>query len=792
MPLLKNKFQPFFPDPDTPAEILCGNTFCNLVAAGDIIRQQWYQTPCSGNLVEDPLFESVTLGPELVTNGTFTGSAAGWTLDAGWSYGTNDIINLSGPNVLATQTGLGLVAGTVYQVQIDFSATVVGSFAVNLGAGAGKVSSAPITETGSYTFILAYNDTDDEISIESLSAGFNGTRVDNVSVKELTTTDWETSGIWALSNEFACKSEAGTGLLYNLTSDYIELGDYYVATVQVSGVGGGYVRMYVDDGTGSTQSNIQANITANGLYTYYFTALQDGVIGFEPSSDFTGCISSPTVHALRNDYPFQLIDPAGDSHDISSFASYDENKVTINVDLAQLLSVGEIEGYGCYTIHIFDACLVSGDNILTDGDFDLQAYDQWQPGPYLHQYNWDGTGLEFVFEPLEGPTLLTNGDFSGGTTGWTGFGADWTEAGAATHVVGNTTPLTQGVVFDPLPPFPIGLFAWFTLDVTGRTAGSFTVGLDGQLAGPFTANDTIVLGFTMSIGDAHTFSINPTTDFDGTIDNIALHQTTNPWQNFPAIYHVPATQLVTGNWRTDYDIISNLVDGQTGVVVSLGFTIPFGTYGSLTTGTGSDTITGYTSAMGQTYWIAGKFNVAGGYFKVGRIKIDDIALYMVEPFEALYTSECFDFQATHSGTKVLTAWCDQDSLGSTPDDDLGFVSTSFLLQMRMRVRSLNAVVDTTGNNAFTSDGNAAVKYAQLEKYWELRTDYISDAAHTALSGMIRCDHFTIGDTGEEDTEYLAKMEDYAPAWRSGGDYDLASATITIRKKEGGMKFMRHV
>lgn len=801
MPLYKNTFQPFFPDPDSPIPVDCADRFCNLVASGDAPGQEWIQTPCSGNLIDDPQFENVSLGPELVLNGSFTGSAANWTLNGNWVYGTNNIAYLGGPGILALQTGLGLVAGTVYQVTIDFSGTVTGSFCVNLGAGAGRTSSNPITETGSYTFVLAYNDTDDEISIEPLSAGFNGAVIDNVSVKVLTTTDWETSGIWALSNGSACKTEVGGGLLYNLSPDYFETGDYYVVTVEVDGYGGtGDLTLYIDDGTGSTATNAQTPITANGQKTYYITALQDGVIGFSPTADFTGCVSKPTVRRLRTDYNFQLINAAGDSVDISASATYIEDRILLIVDFAELLATGIIEDYGCYTIAVTDACLVSGDNLLTDGDFDNQNFDEWGGGvTYPYQFNFDGTGLEFIFEPLEGPTLISNGDFSGGTTGWTGFGADWTEAGAATHVPGNTTPLTQGVTFMAMPPFPIGLFAWFTLDVSGRTAGSFTVSLDGQTTAPFTANDTIVLGFTLSTGGAHTFSINPTSNFDGTIDNIALHETNNPWLNFPAIYHNPTAALQNGNYNIDWTTVSNLVDGQTGIIVSLDFGIPFGTYGSLASGANSQTINNYTPT-GKILFLAAKFTTSGGYYKVGRIKIDDVSLYAVEPFEATYTSECFDFQVTWPGTTLVTGWCDQDSLGSIYtdvlgveyNDNLGFVTTGYRLQMRLELRSDFPTIPTLGNNAFFGDGSAAVKYAQFEKYWQLSTDWISEAAHTALAGLIHCDHFTIGDTGEMATEYIAEMEEYTPQWRGEGDSNLATITLNIRKKIGGMKFMRHL
>lgn len=175
----------------------------------------------------------------------------------------------------------------------------------------------------------------------------------------------------------------------------------------------------------------------------------------------------------------------------------------------------------------------------------------------------------------------------------------------------------------------------------------------------------------------------------------------------------------------------------------------------------------------------------------GRVTIDNYSVVRIEPFEATYTSECFNFQELHDGTTLVTGWCDQDALGSTFEDALGFATSGYKLQMRIKCRSLNPVLKTTGNNAFFSDGSAAIKYAQMEKYWQFVTDYMSEAALIALGGMIRCDHFTIGELGEDATEYLAEMDDLSPSWLQDGSYNLAPVTITIRKKSDGMKFNRH-
>jgi hypothetical protein len=801
MPLLKNTFQPFFPDPNSPAPLSCGTTFCNLVAAGDIPEQEWYQTPCAGNLVEDPEFEGQTLGAELVTNGSFTGSAAGWTLDAPWTYNSNAVSygGLS-PTPQVYQTGLGLVTGTIYQV--SFTVTIgSGGIQASLGTGAGANYGGEYYASGAYTEYILFTDSNDQISFNPLAVG-NVLILDNVSVKAVSFADWVTSGAWSLTNVdgvgIACKTDDTiTGKLYNGNSAYIQNGDYYVATVTVTGYGGGNVSLYIDDGTGSTSTNIQAAITANDEYTYYITASQDGVIGFAPSAAFVGCLSNISIKRLRNDYPFQIIDQAGDSHDISDFVEYVEDKILLSLNLTSITGGFDFQ---CFTITVTDSCLISGDNILTDGEFDNQDFTEWVPNMSPYQYNYDGTGVEFVFEPLEGSNLVTNGDFASGTTGWTGFGADWAVVGGkAVHTPGNTTPLSQSITLGAIPALPDHLYTWWQLTISNATAGSVQVSIGGTLAAAYGNNDEIANFMQLVVSGSQTFSITPSSDFDGEIDLVRVHQTQVIWNNFPQLAHVPTTDLMDGNYAVDVELVSNITDGVSGVVTQLDYNNPV--FIDRTTGTHTNQYVPYVATL-KRLRMSGVFtHPLYGYYKLGRIKIDNVRLYAIEPFEATYTSECFNYKLTHSNTKLLTAYCDQDALGSdTPDpaggfinDDLGFQTTGFRLQMRVLCMSYNASLDTEGNNAFFSNGNAAVKYAQFEKQWVFATDLMSEQALMTLGAMIHCDHFTVGDTGDPaiDEEYLATMETFTPQWREQGDYDLAQAIVTLRLKSGGRKFNRH-
>ena len=74
MPLFKNKYQPYFTDPDTPNQYQCGpEYYCHPVSSNDSVKTQFTQTPCAGSLLEDPGFSDITLGAELILNGTFSG-----------------------------------------------------------------------------------------------------------------------------------------------------------------------------------------------------------------------------------------------------------------------------------------------------------------------------------------------------------------------------------------------------------------------------------------------------------------------------------------------------------------------------------------------------------------------------------------------------------------------------------------------------------------------------------------------------------------------------------------------
>ena len=785
MPLYKNTYQPFFPDTNSPNPRDCNGEYCYLVALGDLVIQEWWQTPCAASLVVDPLFEDVTIGAELLTNPDFTGSAASWTLGTNWVYGTDAITHTpSGPGGYDSVTqgpGLVIFPNVVYQLVVDLTTWVDGYLELTLG---GAATSVYINTQGVYTTYIYAGNVNTTIDLYK-STDFSGT-VSSISLKEVTYSSWETSSVWVLADEKACKTLTGTGILYNSVSDYITSGDYYVMQVTVSSYTSGSVALCIDDGTGATQTNTQASISSNGTYTYYITASQDGVIGFVPTSDFVGCLSTPTVQALRNDFLFYVWDYDGNSYNVSDQVQYVDNKVLLELDISLL----EVQ-YGCYYIEVTDSCLVSGDDVVLNGDF-ADGTDDWELPFGAYQYDISGGTATFIFEPLgDGANLVTNGDFSSGSAGWT-VGAGWAiGGGVATHTPGSTAALSRSITLSPVAVSPAILVTWWQFTIASRTAGSLSVTISDKSGSAYTINDIITNFVVPTIGGSVTISLNPSSTFDGTVTDIAVHESTRQWYAKPFITNPSNALIVAGNYQNTYDIVS--ITGTTASTIGGWTTIQYMTQGQtydVTVGSKTLNIADYVPGL-QKVVIGGNFITSNNVMYPGRIEVDNVTSRRVEPFDATYTSECLKYAFSFPNTKVVTGWCDQDALGSTYQDAFGFVTSGFLLQMRIECRSLNPVIVTGANVAKFGNGNANVTYAQLEKVWQFWTGYMSESALTTLGAMIRCDHFTVGESSADAIEYVAEVEDLQPQWIASGSYSLAPALINLRLKTGGMKFNRH-
>jgi len=158
---------------------------CMLVEHDDYIYAQVKMNPCG----DDFICGQPVLGPELITNGTFTGSAAGWTLQAGWSYDTDNILFTPGSGANQVyQAGVALVVGNFYLIQWEVTNSTAGTTTPAMGNAVDF--GTPETGDGTFSQTVQFTAPDTWAGILP-SADFDG-NVDNYSIK-LAHECWDTS-----------------------------------------------------------------------------------------------------------------------------------------------------------------------------------------------------------------------------------------------------------------------------------------------------------------------------------------------------------------------------------------------------------------------------------------------------------------------------------------------------------------------------------------------------------------------------------------------------------------------
>lgn len=135
----------------------------------------------SGNLFITTGEATVGLGSNLVTNGTFTGNANGWTLNTGWAYSSNNVLHTAGNTGTLKQTLTGLAASTEYIVGLNIGGTA-GTVEVQLGDvyDAETISAG----LGSISFFLNTDTIVDNSITITPDTNFNGT-IDSVTVQSV-------------------------------------------------------------------------------------------------------------------------------------------------------------------------------------------------------------------------------------------------------------------------------------------------------------------------------------------------------------------------------------------------------------------------------------------------------------------------------------------------------------------------------------------------------------------------------------------------------------------------------
>lgn len=789
MPLLRNKFQPYFPDPDSPNKYQCGpEQYCWPVQVGDRVLTQFYQTPCNGSLIIDPEFDDFTLGPELVTNGDFLAANLNlWEVSStplsttlgvyvyGWTGANpNRIYHQPASYSLGVyQTGVAMVVGQTYTITIDMTRTA-GSVQVQLGNLTTTLSN-PLETTGVFTFDLIFNDAVYDWVMIKPTLDFDG-YINSISVKEKTFTYWNTNNGWQLNDGLACHINGQTGELKDISANYINANGYYVGSFSLSSYTQGYVEFWISDILAGT-------VSANGTFTYYVTPTLPGTIKFVPSVDFLGCISSPAIYELKKDYLLEVVDSNGSVFDVSNSIEYYNEFVTIDF----LFDEYELAD-DCYTLKIYDYCIVTSDNLAQDPSF-VDGYTYWIRNNGAGQYNDSANQMSLIFDPFgQGYSFVTNGSFASGATGWN-LGANWAIAGGkAVHTPGSTATLYQTLTL-PTPPLNTNYNYYAKFTISNWTTGSINLKLGNAINGTnynWKGNDIMLQIYQPKQSGSVDIVFTPTINFDGQIDSIDVVLTSGITA-FPILTNVAQPLFTPGTYQTEWEIISSS-DPSISVRTNIIGATPSTTYES-TVGVHSFT-QNYTLTGGNIQIVANFSKTDPNYTQVnyveGNIIVDNINVVKIEPFEATFVSECINYSSNPiPRTKLIVGYCDQNSLG------FDFANTGFKLMHRAEIRSLNPNYPSSLDIMKTGRGNDRTVYGELQKYWEVTTDFASETFHDLMAAILICDHVEMGDSEGTVIEYSPLPEEYSPNWNGDGAYSLATATFQVRVKEKGQVFNRH-
>jgi len=249
--------------------------------------------------------------------------------------------------------------------------------------------------------------------------------------------------------------------------------------------------------------NVEPNIAANGI-TRAYIILKNTATSLQNASDTKiveagkfgnvggsgGAITLDAIVAALGYTPENVANKS-DSYTVSSSTTYASTKAVVDgLATKQNTLTNPITGTGtANTISKWTGTSTQGNSSITDNGSTVAI---GIPTTIKGTTATDGGQL--------GAELLTTGTSDASWTG-TSFATGYT------HVAGSVTTLTSTLAA------VINNYYQITYTVTGRTAGSFTIGFGGYLSGGITATGNIGPRATTT----ETLVITPTTDFNGTI-----------------------------------------------------------------------------------------------------------------------------------------------------------------------------------------------------------------------------------------------------------------------------------
>jgi len=254
------------------------------------------------------------LGPELITNGEFTGDASGWDLGTGWAYGTNNLV-ATNATANVSQSSVAVVDDATYQLTYTLSGYVDGSYRFFIWGDSStkRAVTTARTANGNYTETFTINvlsaGTAGLLSLQTLVDG--SVTIDNISIRqvigsgeELVTngdftgdaSGWVLQSPWAYDTNNITATAATTEVARQQNITFAQ-GATYQVSYEISNYSAGGVRAFL---YGTDTVSAGTTRSANGTYVEDIT-IGDSPIGasnqirFIPVTTFSGTIDNVSV-----------------------------------------------------------------------------------------------------------------------------------------------------------------------------------------------------------------------------------------------------------------------------------------------------------------------------------------------------------------------------------------------------------------------------------------------------------------------------------------------------------------
>lgn len=704
---------------------------CVLVASNQQVYSQLKISPCStyslcNNVLSEELVcnGSFDLGQELVTNGTFTGSATGWTLGTNWAYSADHACaNNAAAGQTLSQTIASLVDGKMYRVVYTVTAYTSGDVAVTIGGTTGATRSAD----GTYSELLVTT-AGTTLSFERVAVDFRGC-IDDVSVTLLDC--WELSAGWEWVNGAMCLSTAPANLTQNIAA--ISNGQIYQLTFTISNYVTGTLTPFVGGGNG-------AAVSADGIHQQFITSTgANTLLDFVDAASFEGCIDDISLKQLSPCWDSDETDwhtnGTGSCHDTGNTTDLDFlTSITAGKYYHVIITVSASSAGG---INIVLGTTVINPQTSGNGTFDFWGtsdgttlsvrpttdFDGCVQGIQLDEYC---TEYEFHLIPAKGDEFVV---------------ADITPYYTLIEDVYNLTDFTFDEVLKDLEN-PYGCYKLCLVDCCAEQQttpllrnGNFSAGSDF-----WTSQNVIFTTSATFISDSGTNFIEQALISTHDADCMEI-------------------EFFFGNEAVLSQAIRIYING---VLVDTE---------NVPSGAGFYNNTFNDVPAGAIIRIE-----TGGL--IGDIVIDNITVTVPEECQPLYDqcTPCINFQPSFNCTKLVEGYCDGEALGFHFDDAGG--NNQFKLSLRTKCELLHPTYDQEQEDYDFSNGVTSLSFGQNKKFQALTFFPMPEYKHDVISLEKICDTFQI-----DTVDYFVKKGDYNPEWDRNTNTDLAPSRIEVKKKD---------